>query len=102
MTFQIAVSYDANWFPPEYILSFANEKQTIYGGSLVQGIKDGIFLAFKKYVEENQLTDYTLQRNNFLGGLIIVCFVRGDELMYEGGTKEKLYTPHVRSQVKTG
>lgn len=98
--FQIGVTYRTDWYPTPNVISFANDVQTIYGGSLVDGILDGLITACKTYVKENDLTTYRVTRKKFLNGLIIVCAVRGFGYKYGGSFKETLEDEVVKKQAK--
>lgn len=41
-SYQIGLAYRTDWYPTPNIISFANNVHTIYGGSLVEGILDGL------------------------------------------------------------
>lgn len=98
--FQIGVAYRTDWYPTPNVISFANDVQTIYGGSLVDGILDGLITACKTYVKENNLTTFKVTRKKFLNGLIIVCAVRGFDYKYGGSFKETLEDEVVKKQAK--
>ncbi len=98
--YQIGLAYRADWYPTPNVISFANDVHTICGGSLVEGILDGLRIACKTYVKENNLTTFKISRKKFLNGLIIVCAVRGDDYRYGGSFKETLEDDIVQKQAK--
>ena len=98
--YQIGLAYRTDWYPTPNIISFANDVQTICGGSLVEGILDGLIAACKAYVKENNLTTFKISRKKFLNGLIIVCAVRGENFTYGGSFKETLEDDVVKKQAK--
>ncbi len=98
--YQIGLAYRTDWYPTPNTISFANDVQTIYGGSLIDGILDGLISACKIYVKENNLTTFKIRRKKFLNGLIIVCAVRGEEYKYGGSFKETLEDEVVKIQAK--
>jgi DNA gyrase/topoisomerase IV subunit B len=98
--YQIALAYRTDWFPAPSFISFANDTYTKYGGTLVEGILDGLISASKKYVADNNLSTHKITRKKFYNGLIIVCSVRGGDFDFEGSFKESLATKEVRTQAK--
>lgn len=98
--YQIGLAYRTDWYPTPNVISFANNVQTICGGSLVEGILDGLISACKTYVKENNLTTFKISRKKFLNGLIIVCTVRGEDYKYGGSFKETLEDDIVKKQAK--
>lgn len=99
--YQIGLTFRTDWYPTPNIISFANNVHTIYGGSLVEGVFDGLIDACKIYVKENGLTTYKVVRKKNLNGLILVCSVRGGDFTYGGSFKEILEDDLVRKQVRT-
>jgi DNA gyrase/topoisomerase IV subunit B len=98
--YQIGLAYRTDWHPVPNIISFANDVHTVYGGSMVEGILDGLGTACRNYVRINNLKAFKINRKKFLNGLIIVCFVRGDDFKYGGSFKETLEDNLVKNQVK--
>ena len=99
-SYQIGLAYRTDWYPTPNVISFANDVQTICGGSLVEGILVGLISACKTYVKDNNLTAFKISRKKFLNGLIIVCAVRGEDFKYGGSFKETLEDDVVKKQVK--
>lgn len=98
--YQIGLAYRTDWYPTPNVESFANDVHTIYGGSLVDGVIDGLISACKIYVKANNLTTFKITRKKFLNGLIIVCAVRGSDYKYRGSFKETLDDMTVKKQAK--
>lgn len=98
--YQIAIGYRTDWYPQPSVTSFANDTHTTYGGTLVDGILDGLIAACKTFVADHQLTTHKIKRKKFYNGLIIVCSVRGENLDFAGSFKEALATKEIRTQAK--
>ena len=98
--YQIAIGYRTDWYPSASIVSFSNDIHTIGGGTLVAGVLDGLILACKKYVTDNNLTTFKIKRKKFVNGLIMVCAVRGENFKYAGSFKETLIDKDVKAQAK--
>lgn len=99
-TYQIGLAYRTDWYPTPNIICFANNVQTISGGSLVDGIIDGLVSACKTYVKENNLTSYKINRKKFYNGLIVVCAVQGDDFKCAGSCIEKLESDSIKEEAK--
>ncbi len=98
--YQIGLAYRTDWYPAPNIISFANNIHTICGGSLVEGILDGLTNACKTYFKKNNLTTVKINKKKLLNGLIIVCAVRGEDFKYGGSFKETLEDNVVKKQAK--
>ena len=98
--YQIALAYRTDWYPNPLIKSFANDVNTICGGTLVDGIIDGLLIACKKYVTDNNLTTFKIKRKKLYNGLIIICSVRGQNFEYGGSFRETLEDKSVKVQAK--
>ncbi|MBL7836025.1 MAG: hypothetical protein JNM67_00780 [Bacteroidetes bacterium] len=99
-SYQIGLAYRTDWYPTPNVISFANNVHTICGGSLVEGVLDGLISACKIYVKKNNLETFKVSRKKFLNGLIIVCAVRGEDYKYGGSFKETLEDDIVKKQAK--
>lgn len=98
--YQIGLAYRTDWFPSPNVTSFANDVHTTCGGSLVDGILEGLMGASRAFVKAQNLTTFKIRRKKFLNGLIIVCAVRGEEFKYGGSFKETLDDEIVKKQAK--
>ena len=98
--YQIGFAYRTDWYPIPHVMSFANDVHTICGGSLVDGILDGLLSACKKYVKDNDMLTFKIRRKKLLNGLILVCAVSGDNFLYGGSFKETLENDEVKKQAK--
>ncbi|WP_462220605.1 hypothetical protein [Ferruginibacter sp.] len=99
-TYQIGLAYRTDWYPSPNAISFANDIHTVCGGSLVDGILDGLINACKVYAKGNNLTTFKINKKKFTNGLILICAVRGEEYRYGGSWKETLEDSVVRKQAK--
>ncbi|PSG90903.1 DNA topoisomerase subunit B [Aurantibacter aestuarii] len=98
--YQIFLGYRTDWYPPSVIASFANDIHTECGGSLVDGIVDGLIIGCTKYVKDNNLIDYKIKKKKFKNGLILIASVRGSEFKYGGSFKETLEEEKIKKEVK--
>jgi DNA gyrase/topoisomerase IV subunit B len=100
LEYQIFLGYRTDWYPPASIASFANDINTICGGSLVNGILTGLINGCKHYVKTNELKKFKVKKKKFTNGLIIVASVRGKEFKYGGSFKETLEDEKVEGDIK--
>ncbi|MFI5196267.1 MAG: hypothetical protein ACHQD8_04190 [Chitinophagales bacterium] len=94
-TYQIALGYQG-WAPHPIILSFANDIPT-NGGSIVDGVINGLILACKDYVRENNLIDHVIKKKKISNGLILVCSVRGGDYDMKDGNV--LVSPVIKKEI---
>ena len=71
-------------------LSYVDNLRTICGGTHVQGLYDGIFYAFKKYIKKYIDKNIKITKNDTINGLSFVIRVRMEEPEFTGATKWKL------------
>jgi DNA gyrase/topoisomerase IV subunit B len=99
-TYQIGLAYRTDWFPKPNVISFANDVNTVCGGSLVEGVLDGLISACRSYVKDNGSTNFKISRKKFANGLILVCAVRGPDFKYGGNWKQTLEDVLVKEEAK--
>lgn len=87
----------------EQILSFANNISTPEGGTHVTGFRQALSRAVNDYARNAKLlkdTDSSLSRDELSEGLTAVLSVRLQDAQFEGQTKQKLGSSHVRPVVE--
>jgi DNA gyrase/topoisomerase IV subunit B len=90
------VSYQDIWLGQTQ-MTYANNDALIFGGSLEQGVLDGLFLAVKQAANrQNIVVDKRKLKKHF----ILLAVIKGDNFMFYGSTKTKLYMPLVRQKIK--
>jgi DNA gyrase subunit B len=100
LNYQIYLAYRTDWFPSSSIISYANNVNTVCGGSLVDGIISGLISGCKKYVRNNAPKTYNIKKKKFSNGLIIVCAVNGHNFEYGGNFKQTLEDKQVEKETK--
>lgn len=98
--YQICLGYRTDWYPEPLVASFANEIATVSGGSLVDGIVDGLVSACKKYAKETNADWLDIKRKKINNGLMLICAVSGSEFTYGGSFKETLESAVVKKDAK--
>ncbi len=98
--YQIFLGYRTDWHPPTQIASFANEIHTVCGGSLVDGILEGLISGCRKHVKDSKLENHKIKKKKFNNGLILVCTVKGKGYIYGGSFKESLIDDKIKRDVK--
>ena len=87
----------------EQLLSFANNISTPEGGTHVTGFRQALSRAVNDYARNAKLlkdTDSSLSRDDLSEGLTAVLSVRLQDAQFEGQTKQKLGSSHVRPVVE--
>ncbi len=87
----------------EQLLSFANNISTPEGGTHVTGFRQALSRAVNDYARNAKLlkdTDSSLSRDELSEGMTAVLSVRLQDAQFEGQTKQKLGSSHVRPVVE--
>ena len=87
----------------EQLLSFANNISTPEGGTHVTGFRQALSRAVNDYARNAKFlkdTDSSLSRDELSEGLTAVLSVRLQDAQFEGQTKQKLGSSHVRPVVE--
>lgn len=100
LEFQIILAYRTDWYPQPNVLSYSNDRHNSCGGSLNEGILDGFIIGCRRFVKENNLTQFKIKKKKFFNGLILICSVRGREFKYAGSLKERLDDEPIKKIVK--
>jgi DNA gyrase subunit B len=101
-TVEIALQYNQGF--TENVLAFANDINTVEGGSHVTGFRSALTSVLNKYARKASLMreqDPNLTGDDVREGLTAVISVKVREPQFEGQTKTKLGNSEVRGQVET-
>jgi len=101
-TVEIALQYNQGF--TENVLAFANDINTVEGGSHVTGFRSALTSVLNKYARKANLMreqDPNLSGDDVREGLTAVISVKVREPQFEGQTKTKLGNSEVRGQVET-
>jgi len=85
---EIAMQYNDSY--QENVFSFANNINTIEGGTHLIGFKTALTRTFNNYTEKNNMKDVKLSSDDVREGLSAVISVKVLEPQFEGQTKTKL------------
>ena len=99
---EIALQYNQGF--TENVLAFANDINTVEGGSHVTGFRSALTSVLNKYARKVNLMreqDPNLTGDDVREGLTAVISVKVREPQFEGQTKTKLGNSEVRGQVET-
>jgi len=94
---EIAMQYNDTY--QENIFSFANNINTIEGGTHLSGFKTALTRTINNYLEKNKLSDIKLNSDDVREGLAAVISVKVVEPQFEGQTKAKLGNSEVKGIV---
>jgi DNA gyrase subunit B len=101
-TVEVALQYNQGF--TENVLAFANDINTVEGGSHVTGFRSALTSVLNKYARKANLMreqDPSLTGEDVREGLTAVISVKVREPQFEGQTKTKLGNSEVRGQVET-
>ena len=99
---EIAVQYNAGF--AEHVLAYANNINTVEGGSHVTGFRGALTATLNRYARRSGILkegDANLSGEDVREGLTAVLSVKLQEPQFEGQTKTKLGNPEVVGQVST-
>jgi DNA gyrase subunit B len=94
---EIAMQYNDTY--QENVFSFANNINTIDGGTHLSGFKTALTRTVNNYIEKNKLSDIKLSSDDVREGLAAVISVKVMEPQFEGQTKTKLGNSEVKGIV---
>jgi len=94
---EIALQYNDRY--NESIFSFANNINTIEGGTHLSGFKTALTRVMNNYAEKNNMKDFKLTSDDVREGLSAVISIKLPEPQFEGQTKTKLGNSEVKGIV---
>ena len=97
--YELEISMQYNNSYQENIFSFANNINTIEGGSHLAGFKTALTRTFNNYAEKNKLKDVKLNSEDVREGLAAVISIKLAEPQFERQTKTKLGNSEVKGIV---
>lgn len=94
---EIAMQYNESY--QEIIFSFANNINTIEGGTHLSGFKTALTRVFNNYAEKKKIKDVKLSSEDVREGLSCVISIQLKEPQFEGQTKTKLGNSEIKGIV---
>ncbi len=85
---EIAMQYNDTY--QENVFSFANNINTMEGGTHLSGFKTALTRTINSYIEKNKISDIKLSSEDVREGLAAIISVKVPEPQFEGQTKAKL------------
>ncbi|MBS1636664.1 MAG: hypothetical protein JST26_12175 [Bacteroidetes bacterium] len=99
-SYQITISAISCYPYQPFTKTYAGNTELYYGGSLQDGILDGVTQVIRQAAEK-QNTKVLINRKKLKQQLTIIAAVKGKDYSYAGSTKRKLDMPQLRKDVKT-
>ena len=96
---EMAMQYNDGY--QENVFSFANNINTIEGGTHLIGFKTALTRTLNSYIEQNKLSDTKLSSEDVREGLAAVISVKVLEPQFEGQTKAKLGNSDIKGIVES-
>lgn len=97
MIVEIAMQYNDSY--QENVFTFANNINTVEGGTHLAGFKTALTRSMNSYAEKNKLNDSKLSSDDVREGLVVVVSIKIPEPQFEGQTKAKLGNSDVKGIV---
>jgi len=94
---EIAMQYNETY--QDNVFSFANNINTVEGGTHLSGFKTALTRTINNYIEKNRLGDTKISSEDLREGLAAVISVKVIEPQFEGQTKTKLGNSEVKGIV---
>jgi len=82
--------------------SYVNNSKTHGGGSHIQGLYDGVYSAFQKYIVKFKTENIKYTKKDIMNDLNFVLNIKMEQPFYEGNTKRTLGDYKVRHIIKNG
>lgn len=96
---EFAIAYMDLWMADTYQMTYGNNERLTYGGSLLEGILDGLIYAIRAYAKLGG-KEIKIPRKLVKRQLVLVASVQSDAIKYGGCTRTKLDMPDLRRIVK--
>ncbi|WP_291907341.1 hypothetical protein [Chitinophaga sp. CB10] len=97
--YQVSFCYQPLWLTTSYVRSFANHYELFLGGSLIEGVQDGIIMAIKEAARITK-TKIRISKKKLLESMILIAAVRGKGLEFVGPGKWRLEAGTVKNDIK--
>jgi DNA gyrase subunit B len=94
---EIALQYNEGY--QENVFSFANNINTVEGGTHLSGFKTALTRTMNQYLEKQKISDTKLSSEDVREGLTAVISVKVKEPQFEGQTKTKLGNSEIKGIV---
>ena len=96
---EVEVAFQYNDSYQENVFSFANNINTIEGGTHLSGFKTAVTRTMNQYLEKQKIKDIKLSSEDVREGLTAVISIKLNEPQFEGQTKTKLGNSEVKGIV---
>lgn len=97
-SYKIGILYSGIWLNTSLIKTYAGNIETYLGGSLHDGILEGLILATKKIAQKENIA-IVINKTLIRKELIVIAAVQGDDFVFEGSVKRKLGMPQIKKDV---
>lgn len=97
--YKIGIAYSYFWRQAPFVRTYAGDKETYWGGSLQEGVLNGVLMAIKEIAQAENV-DLQQGRRFYKKDLAVVAAVRGDHYVFAGSTKNELGMPQIRKDAR--
>jgi DNA gyrase/topoisomerase IV subunit B len=97
--YQISLAYCRTSPYSGSVKTYANNDELLNGGSLADGIVDGLYMGFNELIKTHKLKTPKLNKKKIRSGLFALGQVKGDDFIFYGSMKWKLGMPNIKEDV---
>lgn len=98
-SYKIGISYSNIWLDKSFIKTYAGNIETYLGGSLNDGILEGLILSIREFARKENV-DIVINRKLVKEQLVVIAAVKGQDFNFEGSVKRKLGMPTLKKEVR--
>ncbi|NIG53368.1 hypothetical protein [Chitinophaga sp. Cy-1792] len=97
--YQISFCYQPLWITTSYVRSFANHYELFLGGSLIDGVQEGMIMAIKEAAVKAK-TKIRISKRKLVESMILIAAVRGKGFELTGPARWRLESAVIRNDIK--
>lgn len=97
--YQISLAYGRTSPYSGSVKTYANNDELLNGGSLEDGIVEGVYLGLNELIKTYKLKTSKLKKKKIRSGLFALGQVKGDDFIFYGSTKWELGMPNIKNDV---
>lgn len=97
--YKIGIAYSTLWCDKTLVKTYANNKETYFGGSLLDGILEGLIVSIKDIALKENIS-ISVNKKNVKQQLMAVGAVRGENIVFYGSIQRTLGMPKLKKHIK--
>lgn len=97
--YKIGITYSTSWNYKPIFKTYANNKETFFGGSLNEAILEGLIVSIKD-IAKKENASISVNKKNVKQQLMAVGAVRGENIVFHGSIQRTLEMPKLKKHIK--